>query len=276
MSPSWRNELRIALSPDRVAVVRIEKGWRPAVTGKQIVPCTAAAPDTPLWQPATAALDNALREFGSKPADVAVVLSNHFAHYALVPQSGELDNDAEEMAFVRHCFTRIYGRIADNWSFRLSDEPGSELRVAAAVDSSLLDAIREAVGPSRLRLRSIQPFLMAAFNGCRRRLAGQTAWFVAAERGRLCVARLGGGRWESLRTMRVGDNWMAELPVILEREAQLAGTPEGGGDIWLFAPEHADALPPAAGKRKIRSIKPTPRPGFSPAGDARFAMAMGR
>lgn len=275
MLPSWHDELRIALSPDQVAAVRIEKGWQPRVAGKYIVPCATAAPDAPLWQPATAALEGAVREYGGKPADVTVILSNHFAHYALVPQSGELDNDAEEMAFVRHCFARIYGRIADDWSFRLSDEPRGELRVAAAVDGSLLDAIREAVGPTRLRLRSIQPLLMAAFERCRRSLAGPTAWLVAAERGRLCVALLRGRRWQSIRTMRVGDDWIAELPVILDREAQLAGVREGDGEVWLFAPEHVGALPSAAGKRPVRPIRPTLRPGFSPAGDARFAMAMG-
>lgn len=275
MLPSWHDELRIALSPDRVAAVRIETGWRPGVAAKHIVPCAAAAPDAQLWQPATAALENALREFGGKPADVAIVLSNHFVHYALVPQSGELDDDAEEMAFVRHCFARIYGRIADDWSFRLSDEAPGELRVAAAVNGSLLDAIREAVGPTQFRLRSIQPFLMTAFNGYRRHLAGQTMWFVAAERGRLCVALLHGGRWESVRAMRVGDDWLAELPVILDREAQLAGIPDSGGDVWLCAPEHAGTFPPAAGKRPVRPMRPAPRRGFSPAADARFAMAMG-
>jgi len=56
-----------------------------------------------------------------KPA-ATVILSNHFLRYALVPWRAELADAKEDLSFARHCFTKVYGKAAQQWKLRLSQE----------------------------------------------------------------------------------------------------------------------------------------------------------
>jgi len=73
---------------------------------------------------------------------VTVVLSNHFVRYALVPWSDAIANAAEEQAYLRHHFAKIHGERAKGWQLRASEAPKGAPRLASAVDSALVDAIR--------------------------------------------------------------------------------------------------------------------------------------
>src|SRR5262249_4719185 len=88
-----------------------------------------------------------------------------------------------------------------------------EPRVASAVDSNLIYALG-----TRRSVVSIQPYLMAAFNGRRRRLARTQAWFVVQEPGRIALALLDHGSWRSIRVRQAGTSWLQDLPALLDGE----------------------------------------------------------
>jgi hypothetical protein len=190
---------------------RIEVGLYPdrVVVGAKTVPITPGDAAAPRWQPALDALSG---EQGLKRARITVVLSGFFVRYALVPLNAALSGAAERLALARHCLARTYGAALEGWPLRLSGE------VACAVDPALVEALAG-------RCRSLQPRLMASFNRHRRRIGRRAAWFVDVEPGLASLALIADGRWQSLRALRVGENWHAELPALIAREACFVDTP---------------------------------------------------
>ena len=250
MSPLWRDQIRIVLSPRQVAMVRLARGWTPRIARKCVVPCAAAMPGEAPWRNTLNAIDAALQEFGEHKADTVIVLSNHFVRYALVEHCDQLNTEEEEMALVRHCFSTIYGDEAERWALRLNAAGIHDgTRIASAVDRDLQDALRERFKTTKFRLRSIQPYLMTAFNQWRHRFNG-AAWFVLGEPGRLCLAKFHGDRCYSIKAMRIGDDWPLELATCLEREKRLLGfdTASSAGaaevPVFVFAPGYSETSPP--------------------------------
>lgn len=149
--------------------------------------------------------------------DVSVVLSNHFVRYAVVPQQDGAATREEELALARFHFARIHGERAKAWEVRLSPESGGA-QLACAIDAALLEGLRACFPEGRkaggkARLVSVQPYLMSAYNGWRRRIPREGAWLVLAERERTCLARLARRGWASVHNGRETD--AAEL---IERE----------------------------------------------------------
>lgn len=277
MSLLSREELNIVLYPDHVQMVRIGRelslrGVTHRVLAKLSAPCEEGGADAP-WSGALQALDTALSGQHFKGAVATVVLSNRFMHYALVPWSAALNDEAEEMAFTRHCFKGMYGDVAERWEVRLSSEKPGVARLASALDKTFLDELRALFQRSGARLASIQPHLMAVFNNCRRTLGERNAWFVMVEEGNLCLARLYRGNWISVRTMRVGSDWNDTLAAILEREAYLADC-VAASEVLIWAPERGTAAIPTSGGWQVRELTPVVRAGYVPEYDRQFATAM--
>lgn len=269
MLPSWRDQLRIALSPDQVTLLRIRRGVRPLCSAKLVIPCAAGQG----WEGALAGLAEALKKPEWQNARATVILSNHFVRYQMTPWSDQLNTDAERAALMRHGFAEVYGPAAAGWELRWSgDQPGSPW-LASAVEKPLLDRLRETLAPAGLSLYSLQPYLMAAFNGWRKEFTGARQWFVLGEPGRICISRFQGGGWRGIRSHRIEGAWKDEAPLILERELLLA---EGDGapqEILLLAPEGLNSAGGAAWQ--IRQLQPVRLPGL-PAGEERqYAMALG-
>ncbi|MFZ2161164.1 MAG: hypothetical protein WAW02_02995 [Sideroxyarcus sp.] len=278
MSLSLREELRVVLTPQQVLLVRIgraftRRGLTRRVLQKIAVPCVAADAGVP-WSGALGTLETELAGLAKDTAFASVILSNHFMHYALIPWSGALKDEAEETAVARHFFRELHGPAADAWELRLSPDKAGEPQLASAVDGALTEALRAVFAGAGIRLRSIQPSLMTAYNSCRNRLQGSSAWFVLFEAGSLCLALLQQGRLGSVRTLRTGSDWCDTLPLTVEREAyltDLATTDE----ILLWAPELEKSALPVSARWKIHALQPEIRADFVADYDRRFAVAMG-
>lgn len=246
MSLLSRNQLRIALSPDRAWVVRLRGGMRPDVLSRHAVPCDAARPDEMPWARALESLERGLRTLEGATADATVVLSNHFVRYALLPWSDQISDQNEEQAFIRHCFTQTYGEGAQRWALRTSPNGYGQTRVASAIDQELVDGLERVATAHSLRVISLQPYFMTVFNQWRHQLLGSVVWFVVAEPGRLCVSQLQQGRWHSLRTVKVGDDWQHAMMRYLERELIVSDSGTERGAVYLFAP-HLAVVPALQG-----------------------------
>ncbi len=271
MLPLWRDRVCFALTPDALNWVRVARGVRPAVVAKNSGSCAAGANGAP-WQGALQLLQGVLATQAA--ADATVILSNHFVRYALVPWSDALNGADEELAFARHCFARVYGDAAADWEVRLSDGKPGATRVASAVDRQLVEALRSAFERSGVVLRSVQPFLMNSFNRWRGEFRRRDGWFIIAERGRYCCAAIEKQQWRTVRSGKLGDGFLQELPQLFQRELSLAGGGESIREVMLHVPEEPRfASVPGSGWQVMPLVLP-PCAGFSPFSDPQYAMAM--
>ncbi len=186
MSPSWPERLSVALEP--------------------------LPPEEP--QPWQGALEDLARRISAlrKRVRVTVVLSNHFVRYAVLPEQDGAATQEEELALARFHLAKIHGERVRGWEVRVSE------RLACAIDAALLEGIKKAFpGGGKAKLVSVQPRLMAAYNGARRRIPREGAWLVLAERGRTCLARVAARGWASVHNGREAD-----ADELLERERSRA------------------------------------------------------
>ncbi len=277
MSLSLRDELRVVLRRDQVQLVRVGRGFTLQgmayrVLDKKSVPCEADSDS--LWVNAIQTLEAAMSELPKLPGVAQVMLANHFVRYAMVPWSGGLSNEAEEAAYAKHCFSQLYGTSAESWELRLNHDVAGAPQLASAVDGQLLQDLRAVFARANVKLRSVQPNLMAAYNNCHAHLGKQDAWFAMFEQGNLCLGMVQQGHWGSVRTFKVGNDWLDRLPEMLDRETYLSELDAVSDEVYLWAPEHLQADLPASERWKIHKLQPVIRGSFAPEYEESFAMAM--
>jgi hypothetical protein len=268
VSPLLHDELRVVLYPDRVVLVRTERalthrGVRRRISAESTVLCNAlAGSDTP-WDAAMKVLDTEL-SLVSRKAFAMVILSNHFMRYALLPWSEALTDEAEELAFAKHFFKQTYGAAADHWELRLNPGRIGVPQLASAVDGRLLEDLSAVFVRASIKIRSIQPHLMAAYNNCLTSLQNRSAWFVLVEPGCLCLVLLQKGHWTNVRTMRIGSDWRNVLPPLLEREACMVDSDNMTETILLLAPKLGKAALPPMGRWKVENLQSAMRADVVP------------
>lgn len=216
MSRLWNDRIEIALAPQRIALVR-RRRFTDKLIESRTLPCLPGEPATP-WQGALEVLRRAVAEPLWQQAGAQVVLSNHFIRYAVVARPPAVRAAAEQVALVKHRFNATFGAIAQNWVIRTSQN-GRESVLAAAVDQALIDGLRETLRVGGVRITSMQPLLMAAFNRLRNHIGQQALWYVLLEPGKVCIAGVRDGIWLATDTQRCGGNVIAELPRMIEQTA---------------------------------------------------------
>lgn len=155
------------------------------------------------WQGAVDALPGVLETWANIRGLVTIVLSNAFVRYAVVPHAGELVRSDERMALARAHFAKVYGERAREWEVRIPSCARGAPGIAIAVDVALVEALKHSfTGKSTLRLVSVQPYLMSAFNCWRHLLPATGAWIVLTEPARTCVALVKGHRWRGVSVTR--------------------------------------------------------------------------
>ena len=244
-----------------------------SMPGKPALPA-GSVPGKPDWLPCVQSLQQLLREPFAQDADATVVVSNHFVRYALVPWSEHLARDDEKRAWIRHHFVSLYGEPAAASEYRWSDDSPLAPCLASATDGRFIGAIRDAFEPASLRLRSVQPFLMAVFNRWKRRFGGGPTWLLVPENGRVCIASVAAGQWRTVASMSIGPDWQAELPLLLERELLLADAAGAPAAILAYAPALPQLELPGWRGAPLQLLVPRALPGFLPQADAAWAIAL--
>jgi hypothetical protein len=265
--------LRVALSPDRAALARVRRLPRLRVTGKEVAECAASGAAEP-WGPPLEALSALLSGPGLDGGSAAVVLSNRFVRYALVPWRDAVTQRKERIRLARHCFRNIYGDAADGWEIRLSDGGFGRNAIASAVDRDLIAGLREAFAARRIRIASVEPCFMSVCNRFRNELPPRgRSGLAVLERGRVTLGVFEADGWQVLAARRVPEDGSAALAALFAQEMQSAGMDGMPEQVHVFA---ADAPPVDAalpgGALRVLSLKAVP--GFSPLEDARLAMAL--
>lgn len=241
MSPLWRDEVAILIAPRRLALTRMRRGLRPQCVATTQTSVEEGAPAD--WRPALAALAQQLADPGWRNANVRAVLANHWARYAVVPWANDIGNDEERLVHARICLASIYGNVADQWRVTLSQAAPGEARVACAIPGDLLDELNVLVASAGSQLRSVQPQLIASYNGWRGRLPRHAGWFVNIDEGSLAAARLATDGWDRVYSARIGSDWNVELQR-LRTFGRLAAKDSQNGRVYVAAPEWLRKLAP--------------------------------
>ena len=216
------------------------------------------------WAVALDTLDHLLADHTHAGAELSVVISGHFSRFCLVPWSEQISSPDELLGFARLCFEDLYGVPTLPWSLVLSPEPAGYDRVASALPQDLLTRLRTLVSARGLRLRSVQPYLMTAFNHFDKSLDTGDFLFVVAEPVRSVLLLAREGRWASVRSVGTGDS-DAALTALIGRESQLqASTSERPLNVYLHAPARIDVQPdiPGVHLRTLEEDRTTVRDGL--------------
>lgn len=273
MLPLWRDQLRIGITPDRLILVRIGKGLRPQITEKQIVKCEAQFEHN--WENPLNLLAKCLSDQKWQNATASVILSNYFVRYQIVPWNADITGEQEQKAYVKHCFTKVYGDITNNWALHYSEGAAGSPGIASAIDQSLLDSLKKTALLGKLRLHSVQPFLMPAFNQNRQLFKKDSAWLVILEKEKLCISLFHQQQWQSISTKLIEkDDWITELPFLLDRLWRLTNLDAPPSKVFLVAPGQQLTLP-RKDKWAMQQILPKAQFGLTPKDLARYALVMG-
>jgi hypothetical protein len=199
------------------------------------------------WAVALDTLDHLLADHSVARAELTVVISGHFSRYCLVPWSEQISTPAELQGFAQLCFEDLYGAPTQLWNLVLSAEPAGYDRIATALPQDLLERLRALVSARGLRLRSVQPYLMTAFNHFDKSFETGDFLFVVAEPVRSVLLLAREGRWTSVRSVGSNDS-DAALTALIGRENHLqASTSERPLNIYLHAPARIDSPPDVPG-----------------------------
>ena len=211
MSLSWlkKKPLRIGVGAKRLMV-----------SGAK--PLELAAGDG--WRPALDALPEVLKAHRGREA--ALVLADQFVRYALLPHNDAVKTPDQWLALARHRFGALHGAAAATWDIKVTQTAPLGPRLACAVDRELIEGLATALVTNQIRLVSVQPFLVAAFNRIRQTVGNGSCWIVVEEPGRLTLALIRRGAWVAIRSRRSDERWRLVLPEILEREGAFLGLDE--------------------------------------------------
>lgn len=273
MSPLWNDRLLVAIRPDRITLLRMARGWRPTVKAKAIVPCLQDG-QSPKWKAAMAALADILQQKEWRRTRVDVVLSQHFVRSALVPANLALKNREEEETFALHCLAQANSDLTGEWRLSFADARPGIPKLACAVEGALLDTLEHTVAAAGNKLASVRPYFVAAYDGRRRQLAKQSAWFVALESDRCCLMRLQDGLLLRISSRRIFASAETELPVFLEQEQLVAQAGDLPGKVFLAAPDHPRLTFPQDSAWTVTALPIHFCSGLSPHTDAPYGMAL--
>jgi hypothetical protein len=268
----------VVLFRDQLQLVRVSsrltlKGWQYQVLDKKVVAFEPGLGSN--WEAVIAKLETVVSRTEIKPERATVVVGNHFMRYAVVEVDKSLQKEEEQIAFVRHRFGQLYGASADGWDLRFDQEfPGAPY-IASAIDAQLVVRLRELFAVENVKLQSIQPGLMRAYNQCRRSLAGKNAWFAILEQGCMCLVWLSNGYPLGVRTVRVGDDWLEQLPDLIERESYLSELEITSNEVLLWSFDQKEADVPKDGLLQITAVKPAVPADLAGQLDDQYTLAMG-
>lgn len=271
MSPLWRDRYCAVLRPDRVDLVRFKRGVKPLLDLKQSVAVVQDSDDVP-WLPALATLRQMLAADGVRRGDLAVVLSNHFVRYLIIPWDDQIGSIDEYESYARIAFENVFGEVARGWSLRTSMERPGAPRLAAAIDGELSQGLKQ-VGGGKLHLASVQPYLMAAYNRLSVPFRRRDFCFLLAEPGRACVLAAVGGTWRAARNQTVVDE--GDIPAFVERELRLLETSDSRvPQLYVHAPGLGPLKLPLVNGVAPHMIALPEQPGFTPDTDVAYSMAL--
>jgi hypothetical protein len=240
------NQLTVTLSIDSVTAIHQSRGLRSHILQQQHMAIArnvglgdSLNAEKPVWLQATHALENVLTLMQIKPkTTLQIIIANDFVRYLMLPCSPISMSPAEQHAYAMAAYREVYGAVAETWNIKLHDTAPNQATLVAAIDESLLDRLKQISLKHQLKLVSVQPYLMRAFNSLSKQVGKLNGYLVIVESRRLLLLSMLKGQCQNLRTISInaasGGDWQLELKHLLMRE-QLLGDIIGN-DVLVYAP----------------------------------------
>jgi hypothetical protein len=270
VSPQWRDDALALLSPRGAALRLLPRGLRP-VARLSTHPSGGKSDGEP-WRAALETLAGALHTLPRRTR-CRVIVSSAFARYALLPFSTTLVDRRSNEALAEHVFRHIHGDQAGAWAFRVAPAAAGHRRVACALDSALVEAIRSAANTCGLSLEAIEPALVAAFNSARGVLP-RSCWFAQAEPERIVLGLIHDGEWVHLAAERPSGDPKTALARMIARESLLCAADAASGDLSCWIARFDDGVNARVERFEFRVSSPDAgRPAPEPKPDEKKAAA---
>jgi hypothetical protein len=210
VSPLWRDEVAIYLSPRKLVLVRRARGLKPRVVAATELAVPAAAFGD--LGPVFGRLSDVLADPAWHGAAARAVLADHpWVRFGIVPWPEARLDAAGRSTHARYVLGDAHGKGVADWAVTLSDSPPGRSFVVCAVPETFGGQLEDALAPARLSLLSLQPRLVVSFNAWRHRLPADDAWFVSVDDGALSAVHLTDGAWDRVHTARLSSDWTVEL-----------------------------------------------------------------
>lgn len=252
MSPWWRERVRIDFAPDRVALTRFSRGFKPRLVEQGIHELETLAPG---WEAARDLLDRVLVEARWGKAEAHVRLSSHFVRLHLLPFNAALATDDERLAFARMELEAVHGERVHDWTLILDDAPVGAAAPVCAVDSALLEALRASCARAALKVGSMRPAFAVVLDQQRGRMRAPRYGFAFVEHGRVTLALYEGTACRWLTNPRVGSA-LGEILGAELQQAQMLGGIGGGGRLQVVFANQREGLPARIGGWELAVAEP--------------------
>lgn len=243
--------LTIALSSDGIALVQQARFKKTFVQQKFI-----ANTQTTDWQSLVQQLDAALSQLKLASNTLCtIVLSSDFVRYLMLPAQQFAMSKAEKNAYIQAAYRDIYGAAADGWLIKCDDAAPNDNMLAVAVDEQLMVALSQLAAQHKLKIRSVQPYLMAAFNGLVPQMARKNGYLALLEQSKLLLIRLHNGKCQHLRTIAFHHDWQLDLQQAIQRESALNESDVASEKhLFIYAPTQKNTAIDAMQGWKIQKI----------------------
>lgn len=241
MSQLWRDQIQIFFAPERVDLVRVPRGLK-AVQEPRITRLCARDPDQLIWTSPMLQLEQMVKE--TEGAEMTVTLSNHFVRYITLPPQTEIVAPDEVYAYAMFRLREIYAERIENWALSVSAWNPVSGGVCAAITRDLLARLQELAAHHKIRFKGATPYLASAFDQWHQLFKDRRVYFVLIETGRICIALLVDGVWQSIRNQKILHRMADELLAALDQEAIFSGYKETIEEVRIFAPEHPGLVLP--------------------------------
>jgi len=271
VSPSWHNRLYVALSPERISMLKLGRGLKPKLQAKHDEPIIPVGKQ-PSWQAALDSFAQLLSQPEWQKAEVNIVLSNRLLRFAAITFSAHLNNYHVKEAFARHSMSQTNGTLVEQWVLRIQEGKAGAASLVSAVDQSLLDGLGQICATNQLKLNLVTPCLVPVFNRYRPAINNDPAWLVINEPGYSLFALLSGGA--CIAVNGVCHNSIDELPVLLDRENLVGSLTEPCKSVYLFAPSLNDFSAIRKTGYEFSKLDLAVPDGFPAQSEGLFAMAM--
>ena len=236
----FSNKLSIAVTADSIAVIIQSWGFKKNIIYKQHEKFDRHKTE-PLWQTVTNELDLMLDRMKLKPkTQLQLVISSEFVRYIVLPAQEVLMSFSEKMVYTETVFQELYGDKATDWEFKLHDAQWQHATLAVAINKNFLESLHHVVVKHQLKLKSAQPYLMAAFNSLSKQISGESGYLAIIEAGRILLVQLKQGKWQNVRPYVVKSDWQFELEQLLKRESVLYE--DVSRKVWVYAPYHISVV----------------------------------
>ena len=192
---------------------------------------------TEIWQQSCARLESLLEANKNKSnTPITISVGSDLVRFLMLPPQQVTMNRQEKIAYATAAFQEIYGANASDWEIKQHDNAPNQPRIVAAIDKNLITRVSQIAVKNHLKLNSLQPYVMTAFNQSTQYFSGADTYLAILEMNRLTLIFIKSGYYQQLRSHVINDDWPADFKKILLRESATSET--ACRDILVYSSKH--------------------------------------